>query len=303
MSNLPSVQPISTPEDGEKPLPLTVAKRWNFSLAYHIHQDEHYYAVHDWLRGLTAENNSTKISHQWTDIRRKTQLFQSADSIHSLPYLASDGKTYQRDYTNDKGLYLIAQHLRSTKARPALAAIKRFLAEAGAFVDEVRRDASTIVLSGAVTPDQALDAAIQAYRAQGKDDRWIQARLEGKIKRNRFTAALTAAVVEMLTPRHYATATDDVYKGLWGRTAAYLKNELELPKHANLRDHQPMLALHYQGIVEEVSAQKLGARAELTWTEARGIVQTVAALIGRQAAETAQFLQMDLATGKPLLHE
>jgi hypothetical protein len=76
---------------------------------------------------------------------------------------------------------------------------------------------------------------------------------------------------------------------------------LELPKKASLRDHQPLLALHYQGIAEEVSAQKLGQREELEWNEAREIVATVAAFIGRQAQETSQLLKMDLATGKPLL--
>jgi hypothetical protein len=188
-----------------------------------------------------------------------------------------------------------------TKVRPVLDEIKRFLAAAGAFVDEVRRTPDAFLLSGAITPDQAIDAAIQAYRAQGKDDNWIRARLEGKIKRSQFTAALAAAVLDMLTPRHYAIATDDVYKGLWGRTAAYLKRELDLPKSASLRDHQPMLALHYQGIAEEVSAHKLGQRQELAWDEAREIVQKVAQFIGRQAQETSEMMDMDLATGKQLL--
>jgi hypothetical protein len=153
-----------------------------------------------------------------------------------------------------------------------------------------------------MTPDQVFEAAIEAYRAQGKTDAWIRARVDGKIKRHQFTNALAAAVSDVLNRSHYAIATDDIYKGLWGRTASYLKDELELPKKASLRDHQPMLALHYQGIAEEVSAKKLGERQELEWNEARQIVQDVAAFIGRQAKETSQLLQMDLATGKPLLN-
>lgn len=69
----------------------------------------------------------------------------------------------------------------------------------------------------------------------------------------------------------------------------------------NLRDHQPTIALYYQGIVEEVCAQKLGEREELWWEEAREIIQTVATIIGRQAKETSELLQKDLVTGKPLL--
>lgn len=108
-------------------------------------------------------------------------------------------------------------------------------------------------------------------------------------------------MLDVLTPRHFAIATDDVYRNLWGRTAATLKTQLGLANSANLRDHQPTLALHYQGIVEEVCAHKLGERQELGWTEARDIIKTVATIIGRQAQETSDMLNMDIATGKPLL--
>ena len=170
-------------------------------------------------------------------------------------------------------------------------------------MDAVRLEPETVITSGAIDPDEAIDAAIEAYRRRGKDDRWISARLAGKVKRAKFTSALKAAVYEMLTQIHYAIATDDIYQGLWGRTAAYLKDELDLPKKASLRDNQPTLALTYQGIAEEVAAQKLGDETELSWDEARAIVKQVAALIGIQAQATGQFLRVDLATGKPLLSE
>ncbi|MBC8098229.1 MAG: hypothetical protein H7Y11_02195 [Armatimonadetes bacterium] len=280
----------------DTPLPLLVAKRWDFPLAATQTDDGMYYAVQDWINGLTGKDEARKL---WAKMVK--MMPQLSTSSRQLPYLATNGKIYQLAFVTDKGLYLIAQYLRVTKARPVLDEIKRYLAAAGVFADEVRRDANTIVSSGALTPDQAIDAAIQAYRAQGKDDNWIRARLEGKIKRNDFTAALTAAVADTLTRRHYATATDDIYRGLWGRTAAYLKLELNVPKKASLRDYQPALALDYQRIAEGVSAQKLGQRDELTWDEARTIVQQVAAFIGRQAKETSELLQMDLATGYPLL--
>lgn len=296
MSNLslPFNDDSSTVDD--TPLPLIVAKRWKFPLAHVKTKDGVFYAAQDWIRGLIG-GTTKSASQTWDEFCEK----QSKVSNLPLPYVATDGKTYQRSHTNDKGLYLVAQYLRATKNRPVLAEIRKYLAAAGAFVDELRLEPKVAITSGALNPDQAIEAAIKAYRDQGKDDRWIQARIEGKIKRNQFTAALTAAVAEYLTPRHFATATDDIYKGLWGRTAAMLKKELELPKKANLRDHQPMLALHYQGIAEEVSALKLGKREELTWDEAREIVQTVAAFIGKQAAQTAELLQMDIATGKALL--
>ncbi|MBZ0288685.1 MAG: hypothetical protein K8I30_13795, partial [Anaerolineae bacterium] len=155
--------------------------------------------------------------------------------------------------------------------------------------------------SGAIDPDKAIEAAIKAYRTQGKTDSWIQARIEGIYTRKQFIDALTAAIVETLTSRHYAAATNEIYKGLWGRTAALLKGEMGLSSKANLRDHQPELALIYQRLAEAVSAQKLGERTLLTWNEAHEMVRIVANLIGEQAQATGRFLGTDLATGKPLL--
>jgi len=224
-------------------------------------------------------------------------------SKQRLPYRAADGKTYQRDYTTDKGLYLLAQYLRETNTndRPVLDEIKQFLANSGAFVDEIRLDATKVLTSGAMTPDQALDAVIEMYRTQGKSDEWIQMRLQSKIKRDEFVRALSAAISDFLNHRHYAIATNDIYIGLWGRTAARLKHELGVSKSGSLRDKQPMMGLYFQGIAEEAAADKLGSKQELTWNEGREIIQTIAGMVGRYAKEMGDYLGKDLATGRPLL--
>lgn len=295
MSNLPTISD-STPNADDTPLPLIVAKRWGFPLANTQTNDGLYYAVQDWMRGLSGEENTRGL---WAMFKKTDAGRQMLNSVERLPYKAGDGKTYKRDYATDKGLYLIAQYMRVKHDRPVLDEIRRFLAAAGAFVDGVRRDPDKLVES-INNPDKLLDAFIEYHRKRGKDDRWIQMRIDSKIKRNRFTSALAEFVRDVLTPRHYATATDDVYRGLWGRTAATLKKELSVGNNS-LRDHQPTLALYYQGIAEEVCAQKLGERDELWWEEARDIIRTVAMIIGRQAKETGELLRKDIATGKPLL--
>jgi hypothetical protein len=156
------------------------------------------------------------------------------------------------------------------------------------------------VTSGAIEPDDAIDAAIEEYRRRGKSDAWINARITGKIKRKMFTSALNAAIAEM-QDIYYALATNEVYQGLWQRTAEMLRSEMGISPNKSLRDHQPTLALTYQGIAEEVSAQKLGNRSELEWDEAQQIVREVSGIIGTQARATGEYLGVDLATGKPLL--
>ncbi|NJR12452.1 hypothetical protein HC776_00740 [bacterium] len=165
----------------------------------------------------------------------------------------------------------------------------------------MRLDPKTVLVSGAITPDQALDAVIQMYRDQGKSDEWIQMRLQSKIKRDEFVKALGAAVQDFINHRHYAIATNDIYVGLWGRTAGHLKQELSVSKSGSLRDKQPMMALYFQGIAEEAAADKLGSRQDLTWHEARDIIKTVAGMVGRYANEMSVYLGKDLATGRPLL--
>jgi hypothetical protein len=294
MTNYP-LFPVSDPDN--QPLPVIVAQRWEFPLATIPTDAGLMYAIQDWIRGLTGDQDTRYILSKF----KKTDVGERMwNSIQRLPYKASDGRTYQRDYTNDEGLYLIAQYLRVKSERPVLDAIRRFLAEAGAFVDEVRREPDGLFAAGQ-NPDRLIDAFIEYHRRRGKDDRWIQMRIESKIRRNQFTAALAEFVRDVLTPRHYATATDDVYNGLWGRKASELRQQLQLRSRDNLRDHQPTLALYYQGIVEEVCAHKLGERDEVWWEEARDIIRTVGAIIGRQAKETGELMGHDLATGQPLL--
>lgn len=268
-----------------RPLPLIVADLWRFPLAHLEAENTVYYAVQDWIAGL-ASTSTRKATRLWSDMQSQVEM---SDSIVHLPYVAADRKTYQVSYTTDKGLYAIATHLRSTQARAALNAIKQYLALAGAFADDVRRN-----------PAVAIEAGHDLYRKRGKDDQWIEARTQGIVAREHFTAALQAALGNP-QPRHYALASNGVYVGLWERTAAQLRQELDLTKSASLRDHQPALALTYQRITEMVIAEKLGSADSLDWSEAEAIIRTVAQLIGGQAAATGNLLGIDLATGKRLL--
>lgn len=188
-----------------------------------------------------------------------------------------------------------------TAARPQLAEIQQFLAQAGVFVDEARRDPTQLLESLVYdNPDAALNAVIEGYKRRGKSMEWIKTRIAGKVNRIKFTAALKAAVAE-ITQDHYRVATDDIYLGLWQRTAAMLKREMAIPSNKSLRDGQPMLGLSYQSITEEMIAIRLEDRQVLTWREARAIVQMVTQMIGRQAKEASEFVGYDIATGKPLL--
>jgi len=295
----------SSSDRDNTPLPLIVAKRWDFPLAFHIVEGRHLYAIQDWMRGITGTKDIRRILDH---LKKQRMWDELSKSIGQLPYKSSDGKKYKIDHIDEKGLYLIAEYLRVMRARPVLQEIRQYLAKAGVFIDEMRRDENLIVITSRMSPDEMLDATgraalltREAYRKQGKSQKWIDMRLLGKIRREQFTAALSQAINEALKRSHFATATDDVYRGLWGRTARYLKKELALPKGASLRDNQTIYALYFQGIAEEACADKLGEKKSVSWFEARNIIKMVAVTVGRYTQDMSKFLGKDLATGLPLL--
>jgi hypothetical protein len=128
---------ISSLQNDARPLPIIIADICEFPFSYTEVNGVVYYCVQDWVRGITDDRDVRKLlSKMFRYISIPTTL---------LPYKASDGKIYKHDYVDDKGLYLIVQHLRGTKKRPLLDELKRFLAEAGAFVDLVRREPENAV--------------------------------------------------------------------------------------------------------------------------------------------------------------
>ncbi|MDL1883096.1 hypothetical protein FBR01_05555 [Anaerolineae bacterium CFX8] len=118
--------------------------------------------------------------------------------------------------------------------------------------------------------------------------------------RKQFVAALKQAVLNAPSTI-YLTATENLYKGLWQRTTAQLRGELNIDQKANPRDHFGKYALIYTRIAEEVSTDKLGAAETVPMPVAMEIVWEVAKMIGRQAREVSESLGYDLVTEKPLL--
>ncbi len=260
----------------------------------------YWYAIQDWIMGLLSVDG-TSASNLWTGIQRRG-VIDTLFPKQSIHYIRKDGREYEIDHTTDFGLYIITQNLRVTKERTLLKQIKLFLADSGVFVDLVRREPEKIIETITADPDKALDAVIKMYQREGKSDEWILMRINTKIQRAAFTSALKAAMADT-TQTQYGKATNEIYLGLWERTAKMLKQEMDLPKSANLRDHQPIAALYYQGLAEDGCARELGERQELTWGEALHIVQDVSQFIGGQARAYGERFGVDLATGKQLLRD
>lgn len=200
----------------ERPLPLLVAEKWIFPLAYHETIDGFFYAIQDWITGLTGSERD-KTKRVWNKLKTQRSI-----SSRLLPYVAKDGKTYQRDFTNDFGLYLITQYLRTTKDRPALTEIKKYLADAGVFVDEVRRDPEST--SAAFGQSREYRKLLEEGFTPEEAQQWLDVRGKQKEGRLKITAIWSARGVS--SRRDFADLTNQIHRVALGRTATRHKREL-----------------------------------------------------------------------------
>src|SRR5258708_310766 len=99
-------EPFPNVESEDLPLPLLVAKRWNFPLQCHTLDDVFYYAIVDWIAGLT-NCDTIHASNLWVNLRHSVSFGETPISIMSMSYDDGYHETSQRHYTNENGLYFI----------------------------------------------------------------------------------------------------------------------------------------------------------------------------------------------------
>ncbi len=195
------------------------------------------------------------------------------------------------DVVNTEQALRLIQSIPSPKAEP----MKLWLAEVGRERLQEIEDPELSFL-------RSLEIATEKYRLEGKADSWIVARVQGIVTRKQFVEALKLAVIDAI-PTMYAQATEKLYVGLWSRTTAQLRGELNLKKNENPRDHFGEYALIYTRLAEKLATDKLGRAELVTVSIAMEIVWMVAKHISVQAKSTSEMLGYDLVTEKPLLPE
>lgn len=99
----------------------------------------------------------------------------------------------------------------------------------------------------------------------------------------------------------YARTTEHLYKGLWERTTAQLRNDLQITPKQNPRDNFGKYALMYTRMAEELATDRLNNAETVTLSIAMDIVWNAAKLFHKQAKELSEIIGQDLVTEKPLL--
>lgn len=271
--NLPVVQEI----DGNR-----IRREW--------YQEEWYYSIIDIvsiLLDLPQKNARTYYSVFKTRLVREGN--ETLKNCLQLKLIAEDGKRRYTDVVNTEQALRILQSIPS----PKLEALKLWLANVG--TQRLQEDAD---------PElglfRSLDRLTSDYKQTGKSDSWITARVEGIVTRKQFTDALSVAVLNA-PPALFGITTEKMYRGLWERTTAELRKELQIKPKENPRDHFGKYALIYTRLAEEVSTERLEDAETVTMEMAMNIVYSVAKLFHGQAKALSEALGYDLVTEKRLL--
>lgn len=181
-------------------------------------EEKYYISIVDMVRVLSESNNP---GNYWKVLkfRLKNEGNELVTICNQLKLKSSDGKYYNTDVTDIKGMFRIIESIPSKNAEP----IKLWLAKLGSErIDEI------------IDPGVALERAINTYKLKGYDDDWIEKRLKTLKDRKKLTDVWSDCGIN--SDKEYAILTNEIYKSWSGMTAKEYKKYKGLKKES-LRDN------------------------------------------------------------------
>ncbi len=181
-------------------------------------KEEYYFSVVDVIVALTKSDRPRKY---WNDLKKKLENEGSelSEKIGQLKLKSKDGKFYNQDVLDMKGILRLIESVPSPKAEP----FKLWLASLGSErIDEV------------FDPEIAINRAVEYYRKRGYDDKWIKARLTGIVDRFKLTDVWKESGI--VKDYEYGILTNEIYKSWSGMKASEYKVYKGIRKES-LRDN------------------------------------------------------------------
>ena len=192
----------------------TIRSIWNEE------KEEYYFSVIDIIGALT-NNDYQKSRNYWKWLKNKlnNEGSELVSNTNQLKMKSSDGKYYNTDTLDTKGIFRLIESVPSPKAEP----MKMWLANLGKErIDEV------------FDPEIAGNRIINYYRSKGYSDEWIKKRLTGMVDRFKLTDIWKDGGIEK--PVEYAMLTNEIYKSWSGMKASEYKAYKGIRKES-LRDN------------------------------------------------------------------
>lgn len=181
-------------------------------------KEDYYFSVVDVISALTDSKEPRKY---WSvlKLRLKKEGSELTTICSQLKLKSGDGKYYNQDVLNTKGILRLIESIPSPKAEP----FKLWLAQMGNDrIDEV------------FDPELAINRAVDYYRSRGYDDDWIKARMTGVVDRRKLTDIWKENGITK--NMEYAVLTNEIYQAWSGMKASEYKEFKEIRKES-LRDN------------------------------------------------------------------
>ena len=223
-------------------------------------KEEYYFSVIDVIGALT-NNDYQKSRNYWKWLKKKlnNEGSELVSNTNQLKMKSADGKYYNTDTLDTKGIFRLIESVPSPKAEP----MKMWLANLGKErIDEV------------FDPEIAGNRIINYYRNKGYSDEWIKKRLTGMVDRFKLTDVWKDGGIEK--PAHYAILTNEIYKSWSGMKASEYKAYKGIRKESlrdNMTDIEVLLtdlgeiatrdiakSLHPQGFKENMEIARKGGQ-------------------------------------------
>ena len=225
-------------ESNKKNELVKVFENTNIRTKWDSEKGDYYYSVVDVISALT-DNEYQKSRKYWSVL--KTRLKKEGSELTTicsqLKMMASDGKFYNTDVLDTKGILRLVQSVPSPKAEP----FKLWLAQVGSDrIDEV------------FDPSKALEKAVTSYKRMGYSDAWIEKRLKGVLHRHQLTDIWKDNGIS--EPNEFATLTNEIYQAWSGMKAHEYKNFKGIRKE-NLRDNMTDLEVLLTDIGETATRE------------------------------------------------
>ena len=246
--------------------------------AWNEEEEQWYFSVVDVVAALTDSPNPRQYWRKMKD--RDLKEYQSYPFWVQLKLTSTDGKKYNTDCANIKGLFRIIQSIPSPKAEP----FKQWLATVGyERVLEIEN------------PELAQERMKELYEKKGYPKDWIDKRLRGMAIRQNLTDEWKRRGITL--EQDYAILTAEISKATFGMTPSEYKEFKGLTKkNQNLRDHMDDLELIFTMLGERVTTEISQKEDPETFEESRKIAKRGGNVAGVARKETEKELGRSVST-------
>ncbi len=230
-----------TSEENRGIIPLSNGSKWD-DIHQIFYQGQNYYRVVDVIDALEVAQDP---ANYWSLMKRrvKSEGFQETRQGIMQFELKSpkDKRLRKHDYATRVVLLRLVQSIPS----PHVEDLKIWLAETG----ELRIQQQEIE-----RVEAELEAIRADYRRQGRDEKWIEDRIQNIVGRNALTDQWRKrGAIEHL---HFARLTSILHKGALGVTPSEHREIKQLPGKINPREHMDRVELALLTLAEATTTAK-----------------------------------------------